>query len=80
MRFVPIKDEHQQSILCLHRTRQGFVEERTACLNRMRGLLSEFGIVLPQKPEHLRREIGARPASLRSVQVHATAVRIECNQ
>lgn len=59
MRFVPIKDEHQQSILCLHRTRQGFIEERTACLNRIRGLLSEFGIVLPQKPERLRREIGA---------------------
>ena len=30
MRFVPIKEEHQQIILCLHRTRQGFVEERTA--------------------------------------------------
>ena len=24
MRFVPIKEEHQQIILCLHRTRQGF--------------------------------------------------------
>ena len=30
MRFVPIKEEHQQIILCPHRTRQGFVEERTA--------------------------------------------------
>ena len=30
MRFVPIKEEHQQIILTLHRTRQGFVEERTA--------------------------------------------------
>ena len=30
MRFVPVKEEHQQIILCLHRTRQGFVEERTA--------------------------------------------------
>ena len=34
MRFVPIKEEHQQIILCLHRTRQGFVEERTATYNR----------------------------------------------
>ena len=34
MRFVPIKEEHQQIILCLHRTRQGFVEERTASYNR----------------------------------------------
>src|SRR5574343_1423469 len=59
MRFVPIKEEHQQIILCLHRTRQGFVEERTASYNRLRGLIAEFGIVLPQKVTCLRREIGA---------------------
>ena len=47
MRFVPIKEEHQQIILTLHRTRQGFVEERTATYNRLRDLMSEFGIVLP---------------------------------
>ena len=57
MRFVPIKEEHQQIILCLHRTRQGFVEERTAVYNRLRGLISEFGIVLPQKVANLRRDI-----------------------
>ncbi|CAG9222330.1 hypothetical protein BCAR13_440163 [Paraburkholderia caribensis] len=55
MRFVPLKDEHQQATLCLHRTRQGFVEERTATYNRLRGLLSEFGVVLPHSPEKLRR-------------------------
>ena len=59
MRFVPIKEEHQQIILTLHRTRQGFVEERTAIYNRLRGLIAEFGIVLPQKVACLRREIGA---------------------
>ena len=59
MRFVLIKDIDQQAILCLHRTRQGFIEERTALYNRLRGLISEFGIVLPQKVERLRREIGA---------------------
>ncbi len=53
MRFVPIKDEHQQATLTLHRTRQGFVEERTALYNRIRGLIAEFGIVLPQKVERL---------------------------
>lgn len=37
---------------------QGFIEERTATYNRLRGLLSEFGVVLPQNPERLRREIG----------------------
>jgi transposase len=59
MRLVPVKEEHQQIILCLHRTRQGFVEERTATYNRLRGLISEFGIVLPQKVACLRRDIGA---------------------
>ena len=58
MRFVPVKEAHQQIILTLHRTRQGFVEERTAIHNRLRGLISEFGIVLPQKVSCLRREIG----------------------
>ena len=59
MRFVPIKDEHQQATLTLHRTRQGFVEERTALYNRIRGLIAEFGIVLPQKVEKLRHDICA---------------------
>ena len=59
MRFVPVKEEHQQIILCLHRTREGFVEERTATYNRLRGLIAEFGIVLPQKVACLRRNIGA---------------------
>ncbi len=59
MLFVPIKDEHQQATLTLHRTRLGFVEERTALYNRLRGLIAEFGIVLPQKVERLRAEIGA---------------------
>lgn len=66
MRFVPLKDEHQQATLCLHRTRQGFVEERTAIYNRARGLLSEFGVVLPQSPERLRREITAHLDALPS--------------
>ena len=59
MRFVPVKDEQSQATLTLHRTRQGFVEERTALYNRLRGLIAEFGIVLPQKIERLRCEIGA---------------------
>lgn len=57
MRFVPVKEEHQQVILALHRTRQGFVEERTAAYNRLRGLISEFGLVAPQKVACLRRAL-----------------------
>ena len=56
MRFVPVKTEDQQSRLMVHRARQGFVAARTAHINRIRGLLSEFGIVLPTKAEVVRRE------------------------
>lgn len=48
MRFVAIKSQEQQSILSVHRSRQGFVKARTAQANQIRGLLSEFGIVMPQ--------------------------------
>jgi transposase len=56
MRFVPVKTLEQQSRLMVHRARQGFVAARTAVLNRIRGLLAEFGVVLPQKAEVVRRE------------------------
>jgi len=56
MRFVPVKTVEQQSRLMVHRTRQGFVESRTAIINRIRGLLAEFGIVLPQKAQVVRFE------------------------
>lgn len=46
MRFVPIKNVEQQAILAVHRARQGLVKARTAQANQMRGLLSEFGIVI----------------------------------
>lgn len=56
MRFVPAKSLQQQSQLLVHRARQGFVQQRTATINRIRGLLSEFGIVLPLKAATVRRE------------------------
>lgn len=55
MRFVPVKSVEQQALLTLHRVRLGFVEERTATINRIRGLLAEFGVVLPQRAIELRR-------------------------
>lgn len=39
--------------------RQGNVESRTACIKRLRGLLSELGIVLPLEAATVRREAGA---------------------
>jgi transposase len=54
MRFVPVKDVDQQSLLSIHRLREGWKEERTACINRIRGLLAEFGLVFPQSSKALR--------------------------
>lgn len=48
MRFVPIKNVEQQGVLALHRVRQGFVKARTAQANQIRGLLGEFGLIVPQ--------------------------------
>ena len=57
MRFVAMKSVEQQAALCVHRPRQGLVEERTALINRRRGLLTEFRVVAPLSPEKLRREL-----------------------
>jgi transposase len=59
MRFVPMKSVEQQAMLTLHRVRLGFVEERTATVNRIRGLLAEFGVVLPQRVIEVRRGAAA---------------------
>jgi transposase len=55
MRFVPVKSVEQQSMLCVHRLREGLKAERTGCINRIRGLLAEFGLAFAQGPEALRR-------------------------
>jgi transposase len=56
MRFAPVKSCAQQGELFVHRARQGFVAHRTATINRIRELLSEFGIVLPLKAATVRRQ------------------------
>lgn len=57
MRFVPIKSVEQQAVLSLHRVRQGFVVARTAQANQIRGLLAEFGLVLPTGLCALRKQL-----------------------
>jgi transposase len=57
MRFVGIKSVNQQMLLALHRARQGFVKARTAQVNQIRGLLSEFGIVMSQGIRCVFREL-----------------------
>jgi len=55
MRFVAIKNETQQSRLAWHRVREGWKEERTALINRCRGLLLEFGYPLARSAAAFQR-------------------------
>ncbi len=57
MRFVPIKTIESQAVLALHRARQGFVKARTAQANQIRGLLSEFGLVIPQGIASITKQV-----------------------
>lgn len=57
MRFVPIKNIEQQAVLALHRARQGMVRSRTAQANQIRGLLTEFGLIIPQGISHLYQRV-----------------------
>lgn len=55
MRFVPQKSIEQQDLQSLHRVRSRLVSCRTQLVNQIRGLLAEYGIVLPQHPGQVRR-------------------------
>jgi transposase len=55
MRFVPVKSAAQQAVLTVHRARELLVGGRTALVNQIRGLLAEYGIVVPQGIARLRR-------------------------
>jgi transposase len=54
MKFVAIKTLEQQDILLLHRTRQLVVKQRTAQVNQIRGLLAEYGVVIPKGIQHVQ--------------------------
>ena len=81
MRFVPIKSVEQQAILSVHRVRQGFVKARTAQANQIRGLLGEFGLIIPQGISHIAERVPALledasnelPAALRQLIERLTA-------
>lgn len=57
MPTVPIKNASQQAILSVHRARQGFVKARTAQANQIRGLLAEYGIVIPKGIGHIAKRV-----------------------
>lgn len=51
IRRVPVKSCEQQAVLALHRMRSHWITVRTATVNALRGLLYEFGVVLPKGKE-----------------------------
>jgi transposase len=56
IRPVPIKNVTQQVIGSLHRLRSGWLDERTARINSLRGLLRELGFVIPEGRKHVLPE------------------------
>jgi transposase len=57
MRFVAIKTIEQQDIQSVHRIRARYVRGRTALANQIRGLLAEYGIVIPQGIRYIRTHL-----------------------
>ena len=57
MRFVPVKSIEQQDIQSLHRIRSQIVARRTAQANQIRGLLMEYGVIIPKGISYIRKEI-----------------------
>ena len=55
MRFVSVKSVEQQAVCSLHTGRQFLVVQRTALINHCRGLLTEFGIIMPLGADKVRR-------------------------
>jgi transposase len=53
MKFVPIKTIEQQDNLLIHRARELNIKQRTAQANQIRGLLAEYGVIIPKGITHI---------------------------
>ena len=74
VKTVAVKSEEQQAVLALHRMRQQLVKFRTAQINGLRGLLAEYGEVMPRGRAGMRRDV---PAALARVSERLPAMVIE---
>jgi transposase len=66
IREVPVKSEQQQACLSLHRIRAQLMKMRIMQTNALRGLLYEFGIVLPEGHQKLLQVV---PGALADAQL-----------
>jgi transposase len=55
IKFVAIKNIEQQDTLLLHRARSLVIKQRTAQANQIRGLLVEYGIIIPKGITYLEK-------------------------
>jgi transposase len=55
MRFVPVKTIEQQDMLMIHRARELAIKQRTAQGNQIRGLLNEYGVIIPEGVSQLNK-------------------------
>lgn len=55
MRFVAIKSIEQQDVLLLHRARELMMKQKIAQINQLRGLLVEFGVVIPRGVSNIKK-------------------------
>src|SRR5215208_4414044 len=57
MRFVPVTSGAQQDLQALHRVRERLMKARTALINETRGLLHDYGIIVPQGAATFRKHV-----------------------
>jgi transposase len=57
IKVAPMKTIEQQAMQSVQRSRELIIQERTATSNHIRGLLLEFGIVIPRGLVYLRRHL-----------------------
>ena len=59
MRYVPVKTIEQQDVQTLHRIRSLLMRDRIAQSNQIRGLLAEYGVIIPQSSARVRQHLPA---------------------
>ncbi|MES9861931.1 MAG: IS110 family transposase [Candidatus Thiodiazotropha sp. LLP2] len=55
--FVPVKSLEQQDLQSLQRIRERLIKHRTATGNQLRGLLAEYGVIIPKGLRYLRAQV-----------------------
>ena len=74
VRMVAVKSEEQQAVLALHRMREQLIKFRTAQINGLRGLLAEYGEVMPKGRAGLKRDL---PGALEQVSERLPAMAVD---